>query len=161
MTLDRNTLNNLYCYCFALAGNESEAYDLLQSSIEKFLRAETESISNKISFIKKIIRNHYIDEYRKQSRVSVEQFDEAVTYVDMDTKSMEKIIASQLQVESVWQELSFSEREILYFWAVEGYSTSELAEFLQIPRGTLLSKIHRLRIRLEEKFDDTYREDVV
>ena len=93
--------------------------------------------------------------------MDVEQFDEAVTYVDMDTKPMEQIIASQLQVESVWQELSPDEREILYFWAVEGYSTSELAEFLQTPRGTLLSKIHRLRIRLEEIFDDTYREDVV
>ena len=161
MILDRNTLNNLYRYCFALAGNESDAYDLLQSSVEKYLRTETESISNEIAFIKKIIRNHYIDEYRKQSRVNMERFDEAVTYVDMDTKPMEQILASQLQVDGVWQELSSSEREILYFWAVEGYSTSELAEFLQVPRGTLLSKIHRLRIRLEEMFDDTYREDVV
>ncbi len=161
MTLDRDTLNNLYRYCFALSGNESDAYDLLQSGVEKFLRVKTDSISNKIAFIKKIIRNHYIDEYRKQSRANVEQFDEAVTYVDMDTQPMEQIIASQLQVESVWQELSSGEREILYFWAVEGYSTSELAEFLQMPRGTLLSKIHRLRIRLEEKFEDTYREDVV
>ena len=154
-------LNNLYGYCFALAGNETEAYDLLQSSVEKYLQTDTESIRNEKAFIKKIIRNHYIDEYRKQSRVSLEQFDEAVTYVDMNTKPMERMIASQLQVESVWQELSSSEREILYFWAVEGYSTSELAAFLQIPRGTLLSKIHRLRIRLEEKFDDTVREDVV
>ena len=161
MTLDRDALNKLYRYCFALAGNESDAYDLLQSSVEKYIRAGTESINNEIAFIKKIIRNHYIDEYRKQSRVDVEQFDDAVTYVDMDTKPMEQIIASQLQVESVWQELSSNEREIMYFWAVEGYSTSELAEFLEIPRGTLLSKIHRLRLRLEGIFNDTYREDVV
>ena len=159
--LDRNLLNQLYRYCFALTGNESDAYDLLQSSIEKYLRAGTESVKNKIAFIKKIIRNQYIDEYRKQNRIDVEQYDEAVTYVDMDTRPMEQIVASQLQVESVWRELSSNEREIMYFWAVEGYSTSELAEFLEIPRGTLLSKIHRLRRRLEDIFNDTYREDVV
>lgn len=159
--LDRDLLNQLFRYCFALTGNESDAYDLLQTSVEKYLRASTESVKNKIAFIKKIIRNQYIDEYRKQNRVDVEQFDEAVTYVDMDTRPMEQIVASQLQVESVWQELSSNEREIMYFWAVEGYSTSELAEFLEVPRGTLLSKIHRLRLRLENIFDDTCREDVV
>lgn len=161
MMFDRDMLNRLYRYSFALAGNESDAFDLLQSSIEKYLRAGAVPIKNEVAYIKKIIRNQYIDQYRKQNRVDIEQFDEAVTYVDMDTKPLEQIIASQLQVESVWQQLSSSEREIMYFWAVEGYTTSELAEFLEVPRGTLLSKIHRLRIRLEQVFGELSREEVV
>jgi len=45
----------------------------------------------------------------------------------------------------------------MYFWAVEGYTTDELAEFLDISRGTLLSKIHRLRKRLEYHLDESSR----
>ena len=159
--IDRDLLNKLYRYCFALAGNESDAYDLLQASVEKYLKKALVSIENENAYLKKIIRNQYIDEYRKQSRVEVEPFDDSVTYIDMDTTSMEHIVASQLQVESVWQQLTSNEREIMYFWAVEGYSTSELAEFLDMPRGTLLSKIHRLRARLENYFGESSREGVI
>ena len=159
--MDRNLLNELFRYCFALTGNESDAYDLLQTSIEKYLRKAITSVKNEAAYLKRIIRNQYIDEYRKQIRVDIEQFDEVVTHVDMDTRSLEQIVASQRQIESIWQQLSDDEREILYFWAVEGYSTSELASFLDVPRGTLLSKIHRLRIRLEESFDESAREDVI
>ena len=159
--MDRNLLNELFRYCFALTGNESDAYDLLQASIEKYLRKAIVSVENETAYLKRIIRNHYIDEYRKQSRVDLESFDEVVTYVDINTKPLEQIVASQRQVESVWLLLSDSEREILYFWAVEGYSTSELASILDMPRGTLLSKIHRLRARLEENIGESAREDVI
>ena len=47
----------------------------------------------------------------------------------------------------------------MYLWAVEGYSTSELAEFLEMPRGTLLSKIHRLRIRVERHCASVWEQD--
>ena len=151
-------LNNFYRYCFSLTGEEHEAYDLLQSSIEKFLNIDANNIENKSAYIKKIIRNHYIDECRKRSKIDEEQYDETVTYVDMNTDSLEKIIASQYQVEEVWRQLTVSEREIMYFWAVEGYTTDELAKFLGLPRGTLLSKIHRLRKRLEKQFNESNRE---
>ncbi len=155
---DAKQLNSLYRYCFTLTGEEHQSYDLLQSSIEKFLKADSDGIENKSAYIKKIIRNHYIDECRKHSKIEEEQYDETVTYVDMNTDSLEKIVASQYQVEAVWRQLTVSEREIMYFWAVEGYTTDELADFLEIPRGTLLSKIHRLRKRIELQFDESSRE---
>ncbi len=155
---DAKQLNSLYRYCFTLTGEEHESYDLLQSSVEKFLKADSASINNKPAYIKKIIRNHYIDECRKNSKIEEEQYDETVTYVDMNTNSLEKIVASQYQVEAVWEKLTVSEREIMYFWGVEGYTTDELAEYLEIPRGSLLSKIHRLRKRLELQFDESSRD---
>ena len=158
---DEKQLNGLYRYCFSLTGEEHESYDLLQSSIEKFLKANISGVDNKIAYIKKIIRNHYIDACRKNSKIDEEQYDETVTYVDMNTNSLEKVVASQYQVEAVWQQLTVSEREIMYFWAVEGYTTDELAEFLGMPRGTLLSKIHRLRKRLEAQFNESSREVVL
>ena len=156
---DNKQLNSLYRYCFSLTGEEHGSYDLLQSSIEKFLKIDSKEIDNKPAYIKRIIRNHYIDECRKNSKIDEEQYDETVTYVDMNTNSLEKIVASQYQVEAVWRQLTVSEREIMYFWAVEGYTTDELAEFLEMPRGTLLSKIHRLRKRLELYFDEFSKEE--
>ncbi len=158
MMFDAKQLNELYRYCFSLTGVEHESYDLLQSGVEKYLKITDKNIENKSAYMKKIIRNHYIDLCRKRSNIDEEQFDEAVTYVDMNTDSLDKIIASQYQVEAVWQLLTSSEREIMYFWAVEGYTTDELAEFLVMPRGTLLSKIHRLRKRLELHFADSSKE---
>lgn len=154
-------LNELYRYSFALTGNENDAYDLLQSSIEKHLSSNSRKISNESSYLKKIIKNKYIDSYRRTQRYSHEAFDEVVTQVDLDTKPLEQIIVSQDQLEYLWHKLKDDERELLYFWAVEGFSTSELSHHLGIPRGTLLSKIHRLRSRLEQYSDNSTRQGTV
>lgn len=148
-------LNCLYRYCISLVGDETQAYDLLQTSLEKFLKTNANSVSKPIAYVKKIIRNQHIDECRKNSKHEQEEYDDTVMYLDADIRCLENIVASEYQVQAIWQKLSSSEREIMYFWAVEGYSTSELAELLDISRGTLLSKIHRLRKRLEHYIDDS------
>ncbi len=141
--------------------DEHEAYDLLQSSIEKFLKVDSDKIENKRAYMRKTIRNQYIDQMRKQSKVNEEQFDETITYVDMDIHSLENLVADRIEIETIWQKLSYSEREILYFWAVEGYTTSELSELMDVSRGTLLSKIYRLRKRLENDIRHFDRNNVI
>lgn len=47
--------------------------------------------------------------------------------------------------EKVLQYLKPDEREIFYFWAIEGMSTAQVAEQLETPKGTILSKIYRMR----------------
>ncbi len=141
--------------------DEHGAYDLLQSSIEKFLKVDSDKIENKRAYMRKTIRNQYIDQMRKQSKVNEEQFDETITYVDMDIHSLENLVADRIEIETIWQKLSYSEREILYFWAVEGYTTSELSELMDVSRGTLLSKIYRLRKRLENDIRHFDRNNVI
>ena len=48
-------------------------------------------------------------------------------------------------------ELAPLDRDILYHWAVLGYSTDETCAQLDLPRGTLLSRIHRLRKTLQQQ----------
>ena len=147
---DKEYLNSLYKYCFALMADEHKAYDLLQMSIEKYLKIDSDAIENKRAYMRKTIRNQFIDIMRKQDKFDEEEFDDTVTYVDMDISSLENLVADRFDVEAIWQKLTPSEREIMYFWAVEGYTTSELSEMIGISRGTLLSKIYRLRKRLEK-----------
>ena len=141
--------------------DEHKAYDLLQSSLEKFLKIESSVIENMQAYIRKTIRNQFIDIVRKQAKYNEEEFDEAVTYVDMDINSLENLVADKLDVEAIWQKLTPSEREIMYLWAVEGYTTNELSEMIGISRGTLLSKIYRLRKRLENDIGRFDRNDVI
>lgn len=141
--------------------DEHKAYDLLQSSIEKFLKIDSDVIENKRAYMRKTIRNQFIDVMRKQAKFDEEEFDDTVTYVDMDISSLENLIADRFDVEAIWQKLTPSEREIMYFWAVEGYTTSELSEMIGISRGTLLSRIYRLRKRLENDIGRFDRNDVI
>ena len=158
---DKEYLNSLYKYCFALMADEHKAYDLLQMSIEKFLKIDSDAIENKRAYMRKTIRNQFIDIMRKQDKFDEEEFDDTVTYVDMDISSLENLVADRFDVEAIWQKLTPSEREIMYFWAVEGYTTSELSEMIGISRGTLLSKIYRLRKRLEKDIGRFDRNDVI
>jgi len=41
-----------------------------------------------------------------------------------------------------------SPRELLYLWAVEEYTSKELADLFNVPPGTILSRLHRLKIKI-------------
>ena len=156
----RHDLNQLYRYSLSLIGNEQDAYDLLHASIEKYLKYNNAEIRNPIAYMKRIIRNQFIDTCRRRERVDEEVYDETVLYMNMDIESLDITVGNKLQMSEIWKSLNSSEREIMYLWAVEGYTTSELAEYLEVSRGTLLSKIHRLRKRITANYHDEYVEGV-
>ena len=41
------------------------------------------------------------------------------------------------------------EREILYYWAIEGMTAQEISRQIDTPRGTVLSRLYRLRKKFE------------
>ena len=52
------------------------------------------------------------------------------------------------------------ERELLFFWAVEGCTAQEIADRTDSPRGTVLSRIHRLRQKiLSQQAQDKLKDD--
>lgn len=67
-------------------------------------------------------------------------------------KSLEEIYIQQDQIKHLLNELDDEERELMFLWAVEEYSVQEVANMQGKPKGTLLSKIHRLKQRLTTKF---------
>ena len=61
---------------------------------------------------------------------------------------------SRDQLEVIWSRLDGCEREILYYWAVEGMTAAQIASTTGSRRGTVLSRIHRLRARLRAGIGD-------
>lgn len=144
-------LNQFYHYCYTLTRNEASAYDLLHDALEKYL-ASTKAITAKKAFIQTIIRNRFIDNLRASQRRDYQCFDDNQDYIDFDVKTLESLVINEDMIEQILAMLNPVEREILYFWAIEGFSTAEVAKIMEMPKGTVLSKIHRMRITIKQRF---------
>lgn len=153
--LSEDQLNNLFQYAMTLCQQRDNAYDLLQSALEKYLisiKAHKKTIENPPAFMRTLIRNRYIDQYRYDQRWQGDGFEEGAAY-DISPLDPQQICIDAQTLARIWSALSARDRDILYHWAVLGYSTDESCELLGMSRGTFLSRIHRLRRKLHSEQD--------
>ena len=150
---DKEVLQQLYRYAYSLTCDEHDAYDLLQGAIEKFIKSNAVA-KQPTAYIKKIIYNRFIDDCRRQKVVQFENLEEAALPVDFDVQTLEELLVNEDMAEQILHSLEPEEREIMYCWAIEGFSTSEIAKKLEKPKGTILSKIYRMRKKLIEQFSN-------
>lgn len=149
--LCEDQLNALYRYAMTLCQHRENAYDLLQSALEKYLiaiKCQPDSIENPLAFVRTLIRNRYIDQYRYAQRWDSERFAEGAAY-DISPLDPQQVCIDAQTLQGIWSELRAQDRDILYHWAVLGHSTDEACALLDMPRGTFLSRIHRLRRKLQ------------
>ena len=148
---NRTELNNLYRYGYALCANQDDAYDLLQYALEKYLHkpARYNDVSD-MAYVRTTMRNRFIDEYRKSTRFPQEEYDDGLL-VAIDEAALEDVVVAQLDLEIIWKELNTVEREVLYYWAIEGMTAQEIANQIDVPRGTVLSRLYRIRKRFDTK----------
>ena len=145
--LDKELLNRLFRYAMSLSNQQADAYDLLQSSLVKFLSGNWQSVSNPSAYIRRMIRNQYIDQTRRHARVAFELIENQDALAH-DTQSLEDFVINENLVEHIWKMLEAAEREVLFLWAIEGFTTKEIAAEINAPRGTVLSRIHRIRKKI-------------
>lgn len=155
MRLEPATLNALFQYAMVLCRQRDDAYDLLQAALEKYLieiKRGSNTIDHPEAFVRTMIRNRFIDSQRYRQRWQNQPFEESATY-DISPSCLEQLAIDRDSLQRVWAVLSPQDRDILYHWAVLGYSTDEACQQLDLPRGTFLSRIHRLRTKLSEQQD--------
>ena len=139
---DNEHLQRLYRYCFSLTANEADAYDLLQDGIERFLSAGYNAKPSPDAYIYRILRNRFVDQYRQAKKHQ----ELNLKIVDLDESSFDTMrINNIVDIENIWSRLDPIDREVLYFWAYEGYSTREVAEKMELPKGTILSRLNRIQ----------------
>jgi RNA polymerase sigma-70 factor (ECF subfamily) len=145
-TIQKQELQLLYRYCLSLINDKDNAFDLLQSSIEKWLRANVTEPRG-IGYLRKIIRNQFIDEYRKGKVIAFEPLND-LYLEDANTEySIEQMMIDDQEVDELMNKLTGVERETLFLWAVMEYSASEIARETSEPRGTILSRLHRIKLK--------------
>ena len=149
MHFDQQQLNRLYQYAMTLARQPADAYDLLQSSLERFLRSgNAETIKQPEAYMRRLIRNRFIDQYRYDQRWDNSSYNEEKDFpaaIDFSLQPLEELHIQQDELERIWSLISPLDRDILYHWAVLGFTTQETADALNLAKGTLLSRVHRLR----------------
>jgi RNA polymerase sigma-70 factor (ECF subfamily) len=151
--IDKQQLEQLYQYSYSLTVNNDDAYDLLQSALEKYLQKSLSHIENKMAYIRQIIRNQFIDNQRRINKVSFEALEDSDT-IAIDTIQLDDLMIAQDQISIIWDIMNTSEREIIYLWGVEGFSAKQISLETGIARGTILSKIYRLREKVQAKFSN-------
>ncbi len=161
MQFEKQTLNRIYRYCLSLQGDSEIAYDLMQTGLERYLRMEANRKDAKqvapnkpLSYLFRIVRNAFIDQKRRQKGKSWESWEDAENEVHTNVicagfQSMDDILIDREEVEAILEQLPVSHRELLFLWAVEGYTVQEIAEIMDVPRGTLLARLHRIRIKIK------------
>lgn len=135
-----------------LTQNRFDADDLVQETVEKIVRNAEKFMpdSNFKAWISTIMRNSYINELRKKKRqMTVFGYpDEALT---LSSKiSVENAGVSHLEMEHLYELLDTLEEKykIPVLMHYQGYQYKEIAEKLDISLGTLKSRIHHARRRL-------------
>ena len=132
-----------------------EAFLSLWSSAGRFRPQR----GSELTFVLTVARRRMVDQVRHEARFSQSvplMGDEADLSLDGATRL--EVQLDSLRVQPLLRELSSNEREILSLSLYEGYSHSEIAQRLDMPLGTVKTRIRRSLIRLREALNVPRRE---
>ena len=155
MNLQSNMLN----FAYMLTSNRDDAYDLLQDTTLKVLDNESKYAENTNfkGWVFTILRNIFINNYRRTAR--------AATIIDTTDNLYHLNLSQDSGLESPEDSYgaseigaaieSFSdEYRIPFSMHVAGYKYNEIAEKMNLPLGTVKSRIFFARKKLQEQFAD-------
>ncbi|MCG7635898.1 MULTISPECIES: sigma-70 family RNA polymerase sigma factor [unclassified Alteromonas] len=138
-------------FAYSLTGNMHDADDLLQNTLERLLSKPLPEQVTLMAWAFRVCRNCWIDEYRAK-KVRANACDvlsheaQSVHQLNMDEAVTQAITLKQ--VSSAMDELPYEQRETLSLVAVQGMSYADASEVLQVPAGTIMSRLARARVKI-------------
>lgn len=159
-------LDALYNFAYHLTQQEEDANDLVQDTFLKAYRfiESYERGTNAKAWLFKILKNSFINEYRRKTNqpaktdfedyVAYQDSEEAAHIGDLDLRDdlFKSMIGDEITRALVSLPVDF--RTILLLCDVEGFSYEEIAKIIDIPIGTVRSRLHRARNLMKEKLRD-------
>ena len=151
----------LYNFALRTTGNVDDARDLLQETYLKAYRFwnKYEKGTNIRAWLFRIMKNSYINRYRKETREpnkvdydDVENFYDSIRSSSTDTNDLQERFFGGLlgdEVTTALQSLPEEFRTVVILCDIEGLTYEEIAEFLECPIGTVRSRLHRGRKLLQ------------
>lgn len=143
-----DVLPRLRRFARALTRNAVDADDLTQAAIEKALKArqQWQPGTRMDSWMYRIMRNAWIDTGRVRRRAA-ETFvaEEAGAHVAGDGVAAIEALVQVAELGAAMQSLPDEQREAVALVLIEGLAYKEAAEILEVPMGTLTSRLVRGR----------------
>ncbi len=158
MSLQSNLLN----FAFILTSNRDDAYDLLQDTTLKALDNEDKYAENTNfkGWVFTIMRNIFINNYRKVARsATVIDQTEDLYHLNLPQDSGLETPDGSIAANEITAAInSFAdEYRIPFSMHVAGYKYNEIAEKMNLPLGTIKSRIFFARQRLQVMLKDYKR----
>jgi RNA polymerase sigma-70 factor, ECF subfamily len=153
----------LYNYALYMTSNKEEANDLLQETFMKAYRFfdKFEAGTNAKAWLYRIMRNTYINEYRRVKRQPDHvEYDEQISSYQMapseisdrrDMASMDVNDIFEDEIAGAISGLPEKFKSVIVLRDIEELPYEEIAESLEIPIGTVRSRLHRARAILFDR----------
>ncbi len=153
----------LYNFAYHLAYDEDNAKDLVQETFLKAVRfiSSYQVGTNAKAWLFKILKNAFINEYRKKAKKPTKvDYEEIVSYHDSDDGSYVKnvdlrheVFQGMLgdEVSIALNALPVDFKTVVLLCDIEGFTYEEMAKIVDIPIGTVRSRLHRARNMLKER----------
>jgi RNA polymerase sigma factor (sigma-70 family) len=156
-------IGSLYNFAYRLTLDEDDANDLVQETYMKAYRFfdSYEQGTNAKAWLFRILKNSFINDFRKKSKQpSKVDYQEVESFYNSD--DVDENITTDLRIESVQEmigdevanalnSLAVDFRTIIILCDLEGFTYEEMAKILDIPIGTVRSRLHRARNLLKDK----------
>ncbi len=156
-------MDALYNFALKMTGDSDDASDLIQETYLKAFRFwdKFEKGTNCKAWLFRIMKNTYINTYRKNTKEpdkvdyeEIENFYENIKPSSTDSAHLEKDIYDNLlddELSSAISSLPEDFRTVVILCDIEGYTYDEIADFVDVPVGTVRSRLHRARKMLFTK----------
>ena len=159
-------INSMYNFAYRLTLDPDDAKDLLQDTYMKAFRFidSFQQGTNAKAWLFRILKNSFINDYRKKSKEpSKVDYQEVESYYN--SEDVDRQITPDLRVEALQDmigdeistalnSLDVDFRTVIILCDLEGFKYEEMAKILDIPIGTVRSRLHRARNLLKEKLSE-------
>lgn len=160
----------MYNFAYRLTLDRDDAKDLVQDTYMKAFRfiESFQTGTNAKAWLFRILKNSFINDYRKKSKEPNKvDYQEVETYYN--SEDVNRQITADLRVESLkdmigdeisnaLNSLDVDFKTVIILCDLEGFKYEEMAKILDIPIGTVRSRLHRARQLLKEKLSEYARE---
>jgi RNA polymerase sigma-70 factor (ECF subfamily) len=153
-------LDALYRVALRLTGNPSDAHDLVQETMLKAYRSwhQYQQGTNAKGWLLTILRHAFINEYRRRTRrpetVNLDAIEPFAVFDELQDEDPQARFFDQIVDDEVLRAIDALPeqfREAVVLSDVEGMSYEEVARILDVPIGTVKSRLFRARRLLQAK----------
>ena len=159
-------IHSMYNFGYRLTLDRDDAKDLVQDTyfkafrfIESFQRG-----TNAKAWLFRILKNSFINDYRKKikepNKVDYQEVESYYNSEDVDRQITPDLRVDALkdmigdEISNALNALDVDFRTVIILCDLEGFKYEEMAKILDIPIGTVRSRLHRARQLLKEKLSE-------